>query len=385
MRLDPVSLLGWLSLALSGVGCLYLLFAAHAVRRFAARPRVAAAGLAPVTVLKPLYGEDAGLADNLRSFCRQAYPEWQIVCGVQSQSDPAIAIVRAIMAEFPHLAIDLVIEERLRGSNRKVANLQNMLPAARHDVLVIADSDMRVEPDYLAQVTAPLADPANGLVTCLYRGVATEGLWSRLAALHINHGFLPQAVVADAIGVTAGCFGATMALRRQTLDAVGGLAGIQDALADDHALGAAVRHAGRRVVLSSCIVDDIVAEPSFAALLRHELRWARTIRLLSPAGFAGSIVTQPLVFAVAALPTGLPSGVGPAMLLLALVARFGMVRLVDRALGVTKTPLWLVVLRDLLSFAVFAASFWSRRVAWRDRMFRVGPKGQLIIDGDRSA
>ncbi len=385
MYLNTLIFLGWALLAGSAAGCVYLLYAGLATRRFAARARPRSTESPPVSVLKPLCGEDADLYANLASFCRQDYPKWQIIFGVQDISDPAIAVVRRLMAEFPGADLELVVESGRRGENLKVANLQNMLPAARHDLIIIADSDMRVSPDYLAAVTAPLLDRATGLVTCLYRGVAAGGLWSRLAALHVNHGFLPQVLVAERLGGRSGCFGATIALRRDTLAAIGGFAAIADTLADDHALGAAVRRLGRAVVLSPYIVDDVIAEPSLGALFRHELRWARTIRSIAPAGFLGSVVTQPVVLALAALALGAQPRAAAAMLLVALACRGLMVRMVDRALRLPQTPLWLVPGRDLLSFLVFAASFFTRTVAWRDRTFRVGRKGRLILDGDRPA
>jgi ceramide glucosyltransferase len=385
MYLNILIFLGWALLAGSAAGCAYLLYAGLATKRFAARARPHPTESPPVSVLKPLCGEDADLYANLASFCRQDYPKWQVIFGVQDISDPAIAVVRRLMAEFPAADLELVVETGRRGENLKVANLQNMLPAARHDLIIIADSDMRVSPDYLAAVTAPLLDRATGLVTCLYRGVAAGGLWSRLAALHINHGFLPQVLVAERLGGRSGCFGATIALRRDTLAAIGGFAAIADTLADDHALGAAVRRLGRAVVLSPYVVDDVIAEPSLGALFRHELRWARTIRSIAPAGFLGSVVTQPVVLALAALALDAQPRAAAAMLLVALACRGLMVRMVDRALRLPQTPLWLVPGRDLLSFLVFVASFFTRTVAWRDRTFRVGRKGRLILDGDRPA
>jgi ceramide glucosyltransferase len=378
MQRDILITLAWLLCAASAVGSVYLLFAGAAVRRFAARAQPPAPMAPPVSILKPLCGEDAGLYDNLESFCRQEYPQWQVVFGVQDPGDPAIPVVRRLIAAYPEADLVLVVEPSRRDGNLKVANLQNMLPMARHDVIVIADSDMHVRPDYLAEVTAPLADSATGLVTCLYRGVSAGGLWSQLACLNINHGFLPQALVAAALGERNGCFGATIALRRDTLDAVGGLAVIAESLADDHALGAAVRRLGRHVVLSPHVVDNVVAEPSLAALFRHELRWSRTIRAIAPAGFAGSILTQPIALALLALALAAAPRPAVAVLALALVCRAVMVRMVDRALRLPATPLWLMPLRDLLSFAVFIATFLSRTVAWRDRTFRIGRDGQLI-------
>ena len=340
----------------------------------------------PVTVLKPLRGEDSALRENLQSFCRQDHPCFQIVFGVADADDPAVPAVRAIIDEFPQHDLSLVIESKQQGANLKIANLGNMLPVARHDVLVIADSDMRVAPNYLATVTVPLteapessAQPA-GLVTCLYRGVSSGGLWSDLAAMHINHGFLPQAVAAQALGVDTGCFGATMVLRRATLEATGGFEALGDTLADDHELGEAVRRLGMRVVLSPYLVDDIVAEPSLSALFRHELRWARTIRLVAPWGFAGSVVTNPVPLALLAAALGALQPPALAVLALSLLCRFATARRIDRALRLDHPSWWLLPVRDLLSFGIFTASFFGRSVAWRDRRFRINPSGQLVAD-----
>lgn len=380
-----LDLIAWVLLALSAAGCLYLGASAAAVRRFASRAPPARGVPAPVTIMKPLCGEDCGLAANLRSFCRQDHPAVQIVFGVRDAGDPAVPIVRALIAEFPDRDLALVVDRRRRGTNLKVANLANMLPAARHAILAISDSDMRVDPNYLAAVSAPLADPAVGLVTCLYRGVAAGGRWSRLACLHVNHGFLPQAAVADAIGAGAGCFGASIALRRDMLERAGGLAAIEDALADDYALGAAVRRAGGRIVLSPHLVDNIIAEPALGALFRHELRWALTIRKVAPLGFVGSVVTQPVMLAALATAVSVLPVAAPAMLGVALLCRCVAALAVDRALRLPPSPLWLLPVRDLLSFAVFVASFFARRVEWRDRTFGVSERGNLTLDGDSPA
>lgn len=380
-----IALTAWALVALSAAGCAYLGLSVWAVRRLvrAAPPRVAMRE--GVTILKPLYGVDAEMADNLRSFCRQDYAPFQVVFGVRDADDPAIPVARQVMAEFPDGGHELVIDARRRGGNLKVANLRNMVERARHPLIVLADSDMRVDPRYLAAVTAPLADPAVGIVTCLYRGVPAGGLWSRLACLHVNQGFLPQAAVAEALGAAAGCFGASIALRRDRLDRIGGFAAVADALADDYALGAAVRHAGGRIVVSSYLVTNIIAEPGLWALFRHELRWARTIRLVAPWGFAGSVVTQPVVLAALAVSLLALPVAAPAMLAVALLCRAASALAIDRALGLKKLPLYLLPVRDLLSFAVFLASFFVRKVAWRDRTFRVGPRGDLTLDGDSPA
>jgi ceramide glucosyltransferase len=362
---------------------LYLVGAIAAALGFAHR-RARATDLRPaVSVLKPLHGDEPGLHDNLLSFVDQQYPAVQIVFGVRSAADRAVPIARAVIAERPGADAALVIDTGARGSNLKVANLENILPAARHDILVFADSDMRVGRDYLAAVVAPFEDERTGLVTCLYKGVSSGGLWSRLGTLHINYGFLPSALVGDAMGVGGGCFGATIALRREMLDRIGGFAPLRDELADDHRIGGAVRATGAAVVLAPYLVENRVAEPSFGALWRHELRWARTVRAMTPLGYAGSIITHPVpVAALLAVLSGF-SAWGCGFLLATFVLRGVVAAAVARALKLSTEGLWLLPLRDALSFAVFMGSFCGRSVAWRDQLFRVDAGGRMSADGDR--
>ncbi|HZS81741.1 MAG TPA: bacteriohopanetetrol glucosamine biosynthesis glycosyltransferase HpnI [Stellaceae bacterium] len=373
-------------LAASIAGCVYLLAATIAVRRFVRR-RAPAAAASPVgvSILKPLHGEEPRLYDNLLSFCRQNHANVQIVFGVRDPADSAIPVVRRLIADCPGQDLALVIDPAISGSNLKVSNLENMLGKAKHPVLVIADSDMEVGPDYLGAITPPLAEDGVGLVTCLYRGRPIPGLAARLGALWVNHGFLPSALVGEWLRPGNACFGATMALRRSTLDAIGGFAPLRDRLADDYALGEAVRRLGKRVVLSPYLVDTVVAEASFPALLRHELRWTRTIRTIAPLGFAASFITHPV--ALAALAAAVDAFAAPSLAVLAsaLACRHLTVRLVDRALGLPPSPAWLVPLRDLLSFAVFVVSFCGNTVAWRERSFRVDAEGRLVSNGDASA
>ncbi len=218
------------------------------------------------------------------------------------RTDSALPVARALIRDRPRCDIELVIDSRAVGSNLKVANLENMLPAARHDWIVMADSHIRVTRDYLGVVTAPLPNPATGVVTCLYKGIPTGGLWSRLLALHINFAFLPSALLGEALGIGGGCFGATIALRRDVLERIGGFSRLRNELADDHRIGAAVRRLGLAIVLSPYLVDNYVAEPSLTSLWQHELRWARTVRLMAPAGFAGSAISHTVVLSVAGRP-----------------------------------------------------------------------------------
>jgi ceramide glucosyltransferase len=369
-------------LACAAAGTVYLLVTPIAVRSFIRRNAPARGAEPPVTVLKPLCGEEPGLYENLRSFCRQRYPRYQLVFGVENPRDPAVALVERLIQEFPKEDIQLVTEPNWPAAgNRKVANLAGMLPAARHDLLVMADADIRVGAEYLSALVASLSQPDVGLVTCLYRGRANPGFWSKLAALHIDHEFLPQAILGEALSIGDGCFGATIAMRRATLEAIGGFAAISDRLADDHALGEAVRALGLRVLLAPYLVDTVVAQPGMLALLRQELRWALTVRALAPTGFLGTLVTHPLMMGLLA---NLISNFGTsavAMLSCTLACRVLTARIIDHQLGRRAAAAWMLPLRDALSFWVFGVSFFIRTVAWRGQKLRIGSRSHLIHGG----
>lgn len=362
---------------------IYLLASTCAALRFTRRPMAHGGPKSPVSILKPLHGAEPGLEENLRSFIDQDYPALQVVFGMRNPADTALPIARRVIEARRGHDLGLVVNPRANGSNLKVANLENILPSAHHRVLVIADSDMRVEPHYVATVTAPLHDPRTGLVTCLYKGVSTGGFWSRLGAMQINYGFLPAATLGETMGWGGGCFGATIALRREVLERIGGFARLRNELADDHRIGSAVRRLGLRVVVSRYLVENKVSEPSFASLWRHELRWARTTRLMAPGGFAGSIVTHAIaVSGIAAVATGLNL---TACLLFGFscLLRWGGAAIVGRCLRLPMADLWLLPLRDVLTFAVFVASFCGRKVCWRDQSFRVAPSGRMTADGEK--
>ena len=369
-------------MAAAGLGVVYLLTAIFAVRRFAATPRVLAGSRPAVTLLKPVCGDDPGLYENLRSFCTQDYGDVQVVIGAHRASDPAVPIVQRLIADLPGADITLVIDGQLAGSNFKVCNLSNMMAAARHDLLVLADSDMRVGPDYLATVVAPLEDEAVGLVTCLYSGRPVGGIWSRLGCGFINYGFLPSVLVGRLIGAGDGCFGASIALRRKTLDRVGGFAALAHQLADDYVLGSLVRSLGLKVVISSYVVENQVMEPTLPALISHELRWNRTIRSITPLGLAASTVTHPLALATLALPLSGFNLVAGLIFALSLAARMGLVYTCDGVFGLTPLAARLVPIRDVLSFGLLIASFCGQRIVWRDRSFQVNQGGELTFEGD---
>lgn len=358
------------------------------LRRFLARHPSATTALAHVTVLKPLHGDEPLLEAALGSLCAQNYPRFQIVFGVQDPNDAALAVVARLRVRFPDCDISLVVDATPHGANRKVANLINMFPAARHDILVIADSDVHAAPDYLARLVAGLEAPGVGLVTTLYTGrPAHTALATMLGSSWINHDFLPSVLVARALG-RQDCLGATMALRRETLARIGGLAALSNHLADDNILGRLVRAQGMAVLLADTVPATTVAEVSLGALFRHELRWARTIRTLEPAGFAASVLQYRLAWAllvVAAAPGWPALGFFAVIWAGAALAAWGTERsLAPRVKGLAiTTPLWLLPLRDLMSVAVWAASHAGTRVEWRGHVLRATPPAPSL-GGDSS-
>lgn len=368
-------LFGLLGLA----GCLVTLATRAAVARYARRPDAPAlATYPPVTILKPLHGDEPGLEANLASFCAQDYPApVEVVFGLQRPDDPALAVARRVAADHPGLPTRVIVDGRRHGANGKVSNLVNIAAAIRHDVVVLADSDMRVAPDYLRRVAEALAVPGTGLVTCLYRGVPTGPPASRLTAAGIDFHFLPNVLFGLTLGVAKPCFGSTIALRAETLRAIGGFAAFADILADDYALGQAVRRLGLRVAIPPRpVLDHLCTTRDLGGAMRQDLRWSRTIRAVDPTGFAGSIVTNPLPLALIGWlfdGFGLASGM---LVLAALVCR-GLLQHKLRTVAGTSTPLWLGPLRDGLSFAVFVASFRPGPVAWRDQTLALGADGTL--------
>jgi ceramide glucosyltransferase len=368
----------WLIFSLLTIlGCAYALFAAALLRRFARELPTMPKLRSGITVLKPLCGAEPELETNLGSFCNQdGTGRVQLIFGIQDAADPAAAVVHRITERFPDCDIELVVDPTTHGANRKISNLINMLPRARYDVIVLSDSDMKVQPDYLREVTATLYTPGVGLVTCLYRGLATTGLWSRLAAAEINHHFLPGVLVGLKLGLARPCFGSTIALRRETLRQIGSFDAFSDQLADDYAIGEAVRGLGLKVAIPALLIDHTSSEKSFAGLLRQELRWAHTLRVLDPAGYAGSVVTHPLPFALAAAAMEGFGPIGLGVLALALACRL-LVPLQFRTMRGGGASIWLSPLRDLLSFTVFLASFLPGPLTWRGHRYIARSDGTL--------
>ncbi len=363
---------------LSLFGCAYALAATALTRRFAKRVDAARSDRASVTILKPLCGLEINLKENLASFCRQDYrAPMQIIFGVQSSSDPAASVFHELRSDFPDLNMQLVIDDRQHGANRKVSNLINMTRFAEHDVVVLADSDVRVEPDYLRRLCGALEKPNVGLVTCLYGGRDIGTLWSRLACMGIEFHFLPSVVVGLALRLAEPSLGPTIALRRETLSAIGGFESFVDRLADDYAIGAAVTKLGLRIEIPPFLITHNCPEKSFRDLFRHELRWARTIFGIDRIGFIGAGVTHAFPLALLAALLGGFDFWGCALIAFALACRLWLQAGVARAFDLPSASLPLAPLRDMISFFVYVACFFGARVEWRGRSYEVDRSGNL--------
>jgi ceramide glucosyltransferase len=380
------SVIAGLTLAGAAIGYAGTAFVAvHNWSAKARQGRVAArrgAGAQFVSILKPLYGAEPALYEDLASFFTLDDPAYELIFGVRDSHDPALAVVARLRAEHPERAVQVVTDPRIHGSNLKISNLINMMAVAQHDLIVIADSDMRVPADYLAPVVGPLADKGVGAVTCAYLG-RQEGdtLAGRLAALQINDWFLPSVLVARRVGKANFCMGSTMAFRRDALAAIGGLGRLKDLLADDYMLGRLMTEAGYRVELASCIVETSVPEETLKPVLSHELRWGRTIRTVEPSSFFGAGLTHTISMALIADGFLALGQANPAIMATvlgaALAARLLLHATIRRAFPRLKTEWWLVPIRDILSFGVWAGSFTGRSVEWRGHALEVDAEGVL--------
>lgn len=366
-------------LALAGLayqaGCLV------ALRRVLGRGETgpADAPMPAIALLRPLHGNEPDLCETLRSGITQDYPgRVTHVFGVADAGDPAIRVVERLARDHPEAEIVPVVEPRLHGANRKVSNLINMLGKVESEILVFADSDIRVAPDYLRRLAAALAVPGTGAVSCLYRGRAVvAGPWARLSALAIDAHFLQNSAFGIAFGLAEPCFGSTIALKRETLARAGGLAAIADQLADDYALGRAVRSLGLRVDFAPFLVDHNCVHSRPGELLAHDLRWARTIRALDPAGHAGTLLTFAVPHALFAIIAS--GGAWPFLGFAAgiIAARLGLFRLAADRHGLPCDRIWLLPIRDVLSYGTVLASLFGRHVAWRGARFEVASSGAM--------
>ena len=366
----------------------YLLLVIIASSRFRRERRRAAVQLSefpPVTLLKPVCGMEPGLEAHLTSFFEQQYPSYEIIFGARRSDDSALDVVRRVSALYPSVPVKIVISGEPWRPNAKVCSLVKMYERASHDYLIISDSDVKVEPNYIAEVVQPMLDPRNGLVTCLYRGVPTGGLWSKLEALGMSVEMTSGAIVANLLEGMRFALGPTMAIRRDALDAIGGFEPLADYCSDDYVLGRNVAESGRRVVMSHHVIDHVVINRKFACSMHHQIRWMKSTRCSRRAGHAGTALTFAVPFGIVgligaaglhqwAVGAGLFAAAYLNRVVLSLVAGCGVVS--DRR---ALRSAWLYPLRDFMGFVFWCASYTGRTIVWRGDRYRLEGCGRMVL------
>lgn len=360
----------------------YLVLALRATWRFRERAERVEGTAPPVSVLKPVHGDAPYLYDCLKSFCEQDWPQYEVIFGAHSANDPAVAVVKRLIKDLPDRDIRLVIDENLSGPNRKAANLANIAKTARYGIIVLSDSDVKVDPDCVASMAAPFQDPKAGAVATIYKGRPHGGFAARFAALYINDWFVPSVLVdVDLRGIDF-VFGAMSAVRREALDAIGGFEHLSKCLAEDFAMGRLVDRKGWNVVLSPYACDTICAEKTLAEAFQHETRWQRSERACRPIDHFMSVVTWPLpLLLVLLLPQ--PSVIGLSIILAEITLRIALHYLVRSRFKMADAPQpWLVPARECLCFGAWFAGLFGNTIHWGKETFTIPAFRKLMAAAD---
>ena len=379
---------GWELVAILGCAssCLYYLLCLWSTASFlrgetAQTDAIRRENLPGISVLKPLKGMDPEIYESFRSHCLQDYPEYQIVFGVSDPEDPAVPSVRRLQQEFSNRDIQLVICREKLGPNVKVSNLEQMVSVARYPFLIVNDSDIRVEADYLRRVTSPLEDSSVGMVTCLYRGAAAPTLGSKLEALGISTDFCPGVLAAQQLehGIRFG-LGSTLALRHSELKSLGGFVSLANYLADDYELGRRIADLGFKVRLSDVVVETHLPTYGLRGFFSHQLRWARGVRDSRLGGYIGLVTTFGLMWGLLTVMAARGTAWAWSLFAITLTLRFGVAMAVGKyVLRDPQIPglLWLLPARDLIAVGVWIVSFFGHTVTWRGDRFQLR-KGRMI-------
>jgi ceramide glucosyltransferase len=379
MLIHPVRVLEIISAAGACSGIIYNLLCLWSGAAFVRERRARIHGGAdstptpPVSILKPLRGTDPEMYASLRSHCLLDYPEYEILFAVHDPSDPAVNLVERLKSEFPERNIRLLVFTKTSGANIKVSNLAQMAPLAKYEYLLVNDSDIRVEHDYLRRIMAPLADVQVGLVTCLYKGVAERTIGSKLEALGISTDFCAGVLMAKALeGEVRFGLGSTLAFRKGDLERVGGFEALVDYLADDYELGARIAENGKRVQIADIVVATFLPAYSWREFVRHQLRWARGIRDSRPLGYLGLAATYGVPWAALAMALAWGAGWAWGLLAITLAARLSMAFVVGESIlgdRQVRQLWWLIPIRDCIALVLWAAAYAGRIVHWRGDQF----------------
>ncbi len=361
-------------------GSVFCLLCVWAAARFMRTPARGSSYKPPITVLKPVYGLDKGLEENLLSLCRQDYPEFQVVIGVQRTTDPALPLLRRLEQEFPD-RITLVVKPSEPVVNGKVQNLVNALEHARFDLLIISDSDVRLAPDYLSAIVAPLEDPNVGYVCTLYRSVAATRWFEKFEVLSLNADFVPSLIFSAVTGAADFCIGASVAFRAADLKAIGGMAALGDYLVEDYELGRRLIGLGKRMHLSPHVVEVLADYPTFSTWWHHQVYWDQNTWAANPVGFALTILTRAVPFAVLYAAVRGFDRTGLEVLAAALAVRLGTAAVISARYLKDReglAALWLLPLRDLLALASWYIALTRRTFVWRGHRFGLTKDGRIV-------
>lgn len=361
----------------------FLILTLYSVLRFRSRPKQKLGFTPPVTLFKPVHGLEPQLERNLESFFQQDYPHFELIFGARQATDKALAIVAQLQKKYPNIPVKIALSGEPDRPNAKVCSLVKMVQFATTDYWIISDSDVEVTPTYISEVIAPFADPHVGMTTCLYRGVPTGGLWSRLEALGMSVEMTAGVVCADTLEGMKFALGPTMAGRRDAIDRTGGMPALLDYCADDYILGNQIAELGYRVLISDHIIDHIVLNRGFRDSVSHQVRWMKSTRFSRPKGHLGTVLTFAMPFGLLSLIGGLlmhNAAAGLAVLafgcfnrvILSIATGWGVVH--DRR---SLTFCWLYPLRDLMGFFFWLASYSGTTVVWRGELYRLSYGGKM--------
>jgi ceramide glucosyltransferase len=362
----------------------FLILVLYSVLRLVSKPRPSSGNFTPrATLLKTVFGLEPRLEENLESFFAQDYPAYEIIFGARNSEDPAIQIVERLREKYPMVPVKVVFSGEPQHPNAKVCSLEKMIAVANTDYYVISDSDVHVQPDYLREITAPFADPKMGVVTCLYRGVPTGGLWSRLEALGMSVEMTAGAVAANTLEGMKFALGPTMVVRREALEQMGGIGTLADYCSDDFLLGNLIAEAGWKVVLSHHVIDHVVLNRNFKSSILHQVRWMKSTRFSRPKGHFGTSVTFAMPFGLLGFITALVLGkdiLAAEILGWTLLNR--MMLSIAAGWFVVRDPnalkqCWLYPLRDLMGFFFWAASYHNSEIVWRGERYRLSFGGRM--------
>jgi ceramide glucosyltransferase len=362
----------------------FLVLVLYSVLRFRGnKKRASGEFLPPVTLFKPVHGMEPRLEQNLESFFRQDYPNFELIFGARHNGDQALAVVERLRARYPNVPVKIALSGEPDRANAKVCSLEKMVPLAATDFYIISDSDVHVGESYIREVIAPFADPQVGMVSCLYRGVPTGGLWSRLEALGMSVEMTAGVVVANTLEGMKFALGPTMAGRREAVEKSGGMSALADYCADDYVLGKSIAELGYRVLISEYVIDHIVLNRNFRDSVLHQVRWMKSTRFSRPKGHFGTMLTFAMPFGLLGLIGGLLMGnplAGFAVLGAAFLNRI--VLLVATGWGVVRDRnsvwyCWLYPMRDLMGFFFWMASYGSSTIVWRGELYRLSYGGKM--------